>query len=170
MCVCVFLCLCAVLSVMMACCCTVWTVYISLPAEESVGCTPVNKILFWALYFLAGVYGNYLEYWKGIAPSGMNEYSVELQWTDHFIHVNNLPCLLSVLTFGSCTLALWGNEYTDPVTPVNTLFTKCVHIILTFIYMYPEGINTQTQSLLWTPCSQSAFTLFWHLYTCTLRE
>ena len=115
------------------------------------GCTPVNKILFWAVYFLTGVDGNYLEYWKRIAPCGMNKYSVTL---NRPFHSCEQPTL-----FVRC-IDIW-HEYTDPVTSVNTLFTKCVHIWL--VYMYPEGINTQTHSLLWTPCShsQSVFTLFW---------
>ena len=43
--------------------------------------------------------------------------------------------------FDCCVHVPWGNKYPDPVTPVNSLFTKCVHIILTFIYMYLSLIH-----------------------------
>ena len=52
----------------------------------------------------------------------MNTQTQSLLWT---------PCSQSVFTFDSDIHVPWGNKYTDPFTPVNTLFTKCIHIVLT---------------------------------------
>ena len=52
----------------------------------------------------------------------MNTQTRSLLWT---------PCSQSVFAFDSDIHVPWGNKYTDPFTPVNTLFTKCIHIVLT---------------------------------------